>query len=158
MNLQNRRTPAQRWVVAVLMIQMFLVFLSNPANADVTSEPISGVTVEDAVASPASKGGKSIVRFRIINSSVDNISLQGLRSSAANSAALVLRDSHNLQRDVKMLSIQREEELDLSTSHISGELRDLRTDLIEGDYVDIELVFQSGAIAVEAHIHESQVN
>ena len=155
MSFRLVRTFGVRWPASPFILTMSLFLLSSPTGADVTSEPLPGVTVENVVATPAQKGGTSIIRFRIVNAGVDDISLQGLRSDSARSAALVLRNSLGVRRDVEMLSIQREEELDFSTSHISGELRDLQTDMVEGDYQDIELVFGRGSISVEAHIHRS---
>jgi len=125
------------------------------AEADVTSEPLPGVIVEDVVASPALKGGTSTVRFRILNLGVDDISLRGILSEAARSSALVLQEPLGFRKDIEMFSIRREEELDLSTSHLSVELCDLRTDLVEGGYLNVQLIFTSGAISVEAHIHRS---
>ena len=59
---------------------LLLGFMPIAALADVTAEPLSGVTIEDASATTAGQGETSQVRFRISNSGVDDIALIGISS------------------------------------------------------------------------------
>lgn len=121
--------------------------------ADVTSEPLSGVTIEDAFATIAGQDETSQVRFRISNSGVDDIALIGISSDVSESGAFVIDDPLSGDRDIEMLTVLREEELDLTTSHIRGELRGATKPFVEGEFVAFNLVFRSGTVSAEAHIH-----
>lgn len=126
---------------------------ASEAAADVTSEPLSGVTVEEATAEPAKAGEVSKLRFRLVNSGVSNLTLTGIHSPLSEAGALVLRGPLTGPRDVTTLTILQEEELDLMTSHIWGELRGLKRELATGSFVEFELVFRSGSVSAEAHVH-----
>lgn len=125
------------------------------AAADQTFEPMSGVTIENAVASPAAKGNNSAIRFRIVNTGVDDLALIGIRSPQARSGALAMADPVIGSLEISTLTIEaeEEEEADLSTSHLRAEIRGLRRSLESGDYVRFELVFRNGALPGEAHVH-----
>jgi len=132
---------------------LLLGFMPIAALADVTAEPLSGVTIEDASATTAGQGETSQVRFRISNSGVDDIALIGISSDVSESGAIVIDDPLSGDRDIEMLTVLREEELDLTTSHIRGELRNVTEPFVEGEFVAFNLVFRSGTVSAEAHIH-----
>ena len=124
------------------------------SRADVTSEPLSGVTIEDATATPAGLGETSRVRFRLSNSGVDDIVLIGISSDLSNTGALMMNDPLIGDREINLLTVLREEELDLTTSHIRGELRTLSKPLVVGDFVAFDLIFRSGTVSAEADVHD----
>lgn len=139
--------------MAIIGMSLFPAF----ACADSSFETADGVEIESAHATPAPKGGTMIVRFRVVNLSVNNIALVGVRSSIAGVGAMVMRDPLMGTRDVTTLTIEREEELGFNTSKIWTELRDTKEGFVEGDYIPFELLFRHGTVATEAHVHKSAV-
>lgn len=123
------------------------------ASADQTKEILDGVAVEDAVATAAPSGGVSEVRFRLDNASGRTLRLRGVKSKLAGSAALVMRMPETGPTDVESLTVLDQETLDLRSSHIWIELRDLTLPLDANDVVGFELVFDKGVVHAVAHVH-----
>ena len=126
---------------------------SGPVAADETIEVLSGVLVEDAVATPAPAGGTTIVRFRIDNASSQDLAMTGIHSKRAQSGALVMRQPLVGPTDVTTLSILENEVLDLRSSHIWAELRGLDNALNDGDLLEFGAVFRTFTVLVIADVH-----
>jgi len=127
--------------------------LSPPVYADVTTEPIDGVSVENAHATVARRGGGSRVHFQIDNASGRDLTLVGVSSNIAGSGSLVSRRPVVGVQDITPLFVASEETLDLASSHLWAELRDLNVDLNVGDIIEFELQFRSGIAKAAAHVH-----
>lgn len=127
------------------------------ARADETAEPISGLLIEDAVVTPAPVGRTAMLGFRIDNFSGRSVTLIGARSPRAGSGVLMI-GSHGGKAEVATaVSIRQDESLDLRSSHIWIELRDIRQAIEPGDMVPFELIFATGTVAVQAHAHAGAV-
>jgi len=123
------------------------------SRADESSEPITGLYIEDAVATPADAGETAIIGFRIDNFSGRNVSLMGVSSQTADSASVVMRGGRVGTHVTTAVSVMQDETLDLRTSHMWVELRGLKTKIREGDLVPFELVFARGRVSAQAHAH-----
>lgn len=136
-----------------------LLFLSAsfvaPTMADETVETFFGALVEDAVATPAPAGGTTILRFRIDNTSGGPLTLTGVHWTKAKSGSLVMKQPVLGPTDISSLSILENEVLDLRSSHIWAELRDLDQPLKEGDVIEFGAVFRSFTVLIPAHVHSS---
>jgi copper(I)-binding protein len=122
-------------------------------RADESSEPFSGVYVEDAVATPAAAGEVSFVGFRIDNFSGRNLQLMGVNSDAAETTLVLVRRGGTGGRIANTVLVMQDETLDLRTSHMWVELRGLKSEVREGDLVPLELIFARGRVPAQAHAH-----
>ena len=96
--------------------------LSLPTLADESFEPISGVTVLSATATPAAVGESTRLQFRLENFSSSDMTLIGVKSEKAGAGAIVVSDGQGGRSDAPQLLIKEEETLDFETSHIWLEL------------------------------------
>ena len=124
-----------------------------PAHADGSADSVPGLSVEDAIVTPVAKGGTARVRLRIENYSGRSVALSGAHSSKSQSAAIVMRVRGSVVRLKKPVFIIPNEELDLRSSHLWIELRNVRGKIALGDAVPLELQFNTGVVRVEAHAH-----
>jgi len=124
-----------------------------PVFADEVSEPLDGVTIEDAIVWPAMKGETTRLEFRIDNAGPISLALIGISAPTGGEAELMLRGIDGLARDAPQLSILAGEELDLRSSHIWVALRDLIEPLVEGDTLAFDLIFREGRAPAFAHVH-----
>lgn len=135
------------------MASLALLMSTAPVLADEVSEPLDGVTVEDAIVWPAMKGETTRLEFRIDNAGPMSRALIGVSAPAAGEAVLMLRGIDGLARDAPQLSILAGEELDLRSSHTWVALRDLIEPLDEGDTLAFDLIFREGRAPAFAHVH-----
>lgn len=142
---------SSRFLIALLV---FILTQDSRLNANETSEPIWGVSVEDVVATPADTGGTSKLHFRVDNFSGRTIAIIGVRSSLSASGALVMQNP-DLERseDIPVLIVLDQEILNLRSSYIWAELRELKEPIRLGDYISFDLVLRDTEVPVEAHVH-----
>ena len=130
----------------------FVLFAAPAVTADETGEPISGLIIEDAVVSVAPKGGTATLGFRIENLSSGSVSLIGVRSMRAGKVVMRV-GTGDVTEELTALAIHQDETLDLRSSHIRIELRNLVRPIKTGEMVRSELVFNTGTAIAEAHAH-----
>ncbi len=136
-------------MVAIIVIGA----LNLPTLADESFEPISGVDVLNATATPAAIGETSRLRFRLENFSSSDLTLIGVRSKTASSGAIAIADGSGGSADTETLMIKQEETIDLETSHIWLELRGAKSRLSAGDTIPFELLFRNGIVPGIADVH-----
>lgn len=130
----------------------YLAFaLQKPLDAQ--SQPINGLTVMNALVTPAAAGAAARLQFRLENHSRIDLTLVGVRSTKTASGAIMAVDGDGSVRKAPELLIKADETLDCKTSRIWLELRDIKEALKDGDTIPFELVFQSGAFLGRAHVH-----
>ena len=127
--------------------------LSLPTFADESFEPVSGVTVLNATATPAAVGETSQLRFSLENFSSSDLTLTRVRSKMAGSGAIFVSDGKGGGSVAPQLLIKQEETLDFETSHIWLELRNLKEAATTGGVMPFELVFRTGVLPGRAHVH-----
>lgn len=149
------RSPNARrtFVIGAAVTLMIYALGQGLSRADESSEPITGLYIEDAVATPANAGETAIIGFRIDNFSARNVSLMGVSSQIADSASIMMRGGGVGTHIATAASVMQDETLDLRTSHMWVELRGLKTEIREGDLVPFELVFAHGRVGAQAHAH-----
>lgn len=123
------------------------------ANADESSEPISGLLVEEATVTPASIGSTAVGRFRLENLSGRTLMLKGAKARWAKTARIVIRGASGRVERISALTIKENEILDLRSSHLWVEFIDVKRPLQTGETIDFELVFAAGVVPVSAHVH-----
>lgn len=134
-----------------------VVLAATIARADGGSEPISGLQIEGAVVTPAPKGGTAIAGFRIENLSSRSVTLIGARSVRSDAATIVIRSSGGSTEEATAVAIRPNEVLNLRSSHLWVEFRDLKEAIVPGEMLSFELIFASGTFSVEAHAHEGAI-
>ena len=143
-----------KFIPIAVVFALLLKVAVTPSTADESFEPLSGVTVYDAVVDSAPTGATSRLQMKIENLSSEDITLIGVRSSIAASGALVVVGGPEPDAETSLvLLIRQEETLDLQSSHIRLELRGLKSPLTKGDSAPFELVFRRGVALGMAHVH-----
>lgn len=139
--------------VRACALLVLAVALSGPVSADIESEVLNGVVVDQAWASPAAAGSKTRLSFRIDNRSGRNLILDDVSSGSAEAAQFFMSENSLSETPVDELFIPDQEVLNLDSSHLSVELIGLRRELRPGQTFDFELVFRTGRAPARAHIH-----
>lgn len=143
-----------KFIPIAVVFALLLKVAVNPSAADEAFEPLSSVTVYDAVVDSAPTGATSRLQMKIENLSSEDVTLIGVRSPMAESGALVVVGGPEPDAGTSLvLLIRQEETLDLQSSHIRLELRGLKSPLTEGDSAPFELVFRHGFALGTAHVH-----
>ncbi len=140
-------------LLSALVVIIAIGALSPPTSADESFEPISGVSVLNATATPADVGETTRLQFRLENFSSSDMTLIGVKSEKAGSGAIIVSDGEGGRSETPQLLIKEEETLDFETSHIWLELRNLKEPATTGGVMPFELVFRSGALPGRAHVH-----
>lgn len=149
-----RSKQLKRFLVFGVAVSLMIGLLDwRASRADESSEPITGLYIEDAVATPADAGETAIIGFRIDNFSHRNVSLIGVSSQNADLVMIILRGGGVGPDVATAVAVMQEETLDLRTSHMWVELRGLKSEIREGDFVPFDLVFARGRVSVRAHAH-----
>ena len=80
---------AVRWIAIWTLVGLMMVIM-HPARADEPVE-LGDITIEAATATPDAKGGRSKVRFQIINNSRTDLHLIAISTPVADKAELIAR-------------------------------------------------------------------
>lgn len=140
-----------RWLAHAALYAM--IFWSAPVLADGSADAVPGLSVEDAIVTPSARGGTARVRLRIENFSGRSVALTGARSLRSRSAVIVRRVRGSVTPLKEPIFIVQNEELDLRSSHLWIELRNVKRKIGMGDDVPLELIFDTGVVRVDAHAH-----
>ena len=150
---RSRSSTRRHWCHSLLAWLPAALMFAHPLEADELFEPLPGVVVDQAVATPAEVGETSRLRFRIDNASGRDIALVGVRSRAATSGTMVIMPPDSQPREGAIFLLHEEEVLDLGSSHAWAELRGMRRSLPNGGTLEFELIFRTGAVPGYAHVH-----
>lgn len=123
-------------------------------RGDASTQVLSGVVVEEAWAFPAQRGGELRLKFRIENASGRALVLEGVSSPLAESGLLLMVEKGFYDRPMEQLFVADQEVLELDTSHFTAVLTGLSRTLAAGEVIDFELVFRSGVVPAQAHVHD----
>ncbi len=140
---------ASAGIVGLVMALNFL-----PAIADEPPLELGGdLRVELVSATPGPIGGKSDLRFRIVNDSQAKVVLLGIETPVAERANLVAGLGSGRTGVLQSFTIAPEDRFDLTTSHLRYEIFPLNRPLVSGEEFPVTLNFLSFSITVSAHVH-----
>lgn len=142
---------AVRWIAIWTLVGLMMVIM-HPAMADEPVE-LGDITIEAATATPDAKGGRSKVRFQIINNSRTDLHLIAISTPVADKAELVARVGTRKTSVLQSIGIPSEETLDLTTSHLYYEIYPLRQILRSGDEFSVTLHFAGWSKSTLIHVH-----
>jgi copper(I)-binding protein len=123
------------------------------ASADQIPYHHGHIVVENVGVTPGREGGRSILRFRIINEGYDHEHLLGVETPVAKNARIVGRTGDHTTATFESFGIDADGELDLVNAAMWVELGPLSRTLNPGDSVPLDLVFLRGRVHVKAHVH-----
>ena len=111
------------------------------------------VTIEAGTATPSPRGGKTIIRFTIVNDAPSRLRLSGITTPVASAARLVGRIGIDEVTVMDSIGVSSGERLDLTTSHLWYEAYPVVRDLAPGDTFKITLDFVDSKLTVPIHVH-----
>lgn len=154
-NLNNQRNKyfIFQSYPTILLLLLFSFMAFSLSMADETTEMKPDVTVIDAVASPAKKGEKTRIRFKVENLLNREIVLQSVHAEIANATNMRMKVSNDEFETIVGIPILPEETLNLISSHIRIEMVDLLKDLESGTKFEFVLDFGDFKIAAFADAH-----
>lgn len=126
---------------------------SGAARADVPGEGLWGVQVSDLSVAPTEAGGDARLRARLENFSGADLQLVGVKAAIAGQTALVVKTLNGGVEPAPGFSLLEEEALDFGTGHIEILLEDLGQAITDGEWVEVEFVFDKGMLSATAHVH-----
>ncbi len=139
--------------IRILALAMIFAVLATFAAADEASETSDGLHIEEAVVTRAQVGESARLRFKISNYGTRKVRLNSVRSDVAQDARLIMTLPGGLSKAVSGLPILQEETLNLATSHVQVELKELKQALLAGSTFEFEAVFQDFTLRAFAHVH-----
>lgn len=141
--------------IAAAAFAVLVTTVAAQASADEPRDLGGQVRVEGAVATPGVKGGRSQIRFRIVNESRSELHLVGISTPVAGFAELVARLGPRETTKLESIGVPADEVLDLTTSHLRYEIYPLRTELTAGDEFPITLNLVQWSVTVPVHVHDT---
>jgi copper(I)-binding protein len=140
--------------VTHLLICICFILVSMPAAiADDVRNDNSFVSVEAAHVLATKAGGTAQLQFKITNNGNESVNLTSVRSNLTQVSRITIFDPYQGRQVIDDLSVQRDETLDLASSHIRVELINLTKDIKPGSTIVFELVFRKFSATAEAHVH-----
>jgi copper(I)-binding protein len=151
-------TPARTARVLVFLVGITIFLLVSAASggralSDELTETVGGILVEDAVITPVKAGGTAHLQFKVTNFGSNSVNLRAVRSNVARVGRMTMLQPDSKPEIVSSFLILSEETLNLSTSHVRVELRDVKQAIEKGSSVEFDLIFRKFKMSASAHAH-----
>jgi len=111
------------------------------------------VKVVDATATPAQPGGKTIIRFRIVNDGPARIHLAGIATPVARAPRLMARVDAVRAIDIGSIAIAPDEVLDATGAQLWYEAEPVEHELAAGETFPVTFEFGDGRVTVPVTVH-----
>lgn len=135
-----------------LLLLMVSMMLQTPAIADNTDAYFQPVEIHDAVVTISDQVTSGYLRFRIVNSSPGKLTIVGVTNTDKVQSKIMGRIDNNNYAELGSITLLREENLDLTTTHIFVRLSNFKVPLKAGEIVDLRLVLSTGELPFSAHV------
>lgn len=135
-----------------LLLLMVSMMLQTPAIADNTDAYFQPVEIHDAVVTISDRVTSGDLRFRIVNSSPGKLTIVGVTNTDKVQSKIMGRIDNNNYAELGSITLLREENLDLTTTHIFVRLSNFKVPLKAGEIVDLRLVLSTGELPFSAHV------
>lgn len=150
-----RRMLKTRKLLNLFVMALLIFGISiEQSIADRTTERTDDVLIEQASATRAKVGETAFLRFQVSNYTSDTIRLIGVRSPVTRQANLIIVMPDVGAQVVNSLSILEEETLNVASSHIRVELKNVTSRIEAGSDVEFELIFENFITTATAHVHK----
>jgi len=140
-------------VIVILASIALIFFLNSTASADEVTETYDGIIVEQAFVQTNLGIPNSQLRLKISNLTSGDLTLTSISTEWFEEAKILVRMPGKGLIEVDTLSILQEETLELDTSHLVIELRNLKRAIKKGDKIEFELFFANQTVPVLADVH-----
>lgn len=135
-----------------LLVTVFLA-LQAPAFADNTDAYFQPAEIHDAVVTISNQDTSGDLRFRIVNSSSGKLTILGVSNVDNVQSKIMGRIDANNYTELGSITLLREENLDLTTTHIFIRLSNFREPLKVGEIIELKLVLSNGELPFSAHVN-----
>lgn len=138
----------------VLILSLILfTSISTPSYSDEISEDLDGILIEEASLTLIPKTNRAQLHFTATNYGRTNVTLKNITSPAATEVSMFFLTPKRKKQLVTDLTILVEETLDLNSSHIIVELSGLKKQLVSGDKIEFDLIFNEFRTSAIADVH-----
>lgn len=136
-----------------LLLTLFLMYQA-PAFADNTDAYFQPAEIHDAVLTISNQGTSGDLRFRIVNSSPTKLTILGVTDADNAQSRIMGRIDDKNYAELGSITLLREEDLDLTTTHIFVRLSNFNEPLEVGEIIDLRLVLSNGELPFSAHVNQ----
>ena len=138
--------------IIFLLLMLFLVHQA-PAFADNTDAYFQRAEIHDAIVTISDQDTSGDLRFRIVNSSPGKLTILGVSNADNVQSKIMGRIDANNYTELGSITLLREENLDLTTTHIFVRLSNFREPLEIGEIIELKLVFSNGELPFSAQVN-----
>lgn len=142
-----------QYLAILLFIGLSSLVNTKQSFADQPIDLGSAVTIEEGTATPSLRGGKTRIRFVIVNDGPSRLRLIGMTSPVAETVRLLGRTGTDEVTGMDSIGVSSGERLELTTSHLWYEAYPVARDLVPGDTFNITLDFVDAKLTVPVHVH-----
>ena len=138
--------------IILLLLMLFLVHQA-PAFADNTDAYFQPAEIHDAVVTISNQDTSGDLRFRIVNSSPGKLTILGVSNTDNVQSKIMGRIDAKNHTQLGSITLLREENIDLTTTHIFVRLSNFREPLKVGEIIELKLVLSNGELPFSAHVN-----
>jgi hypothetical protein len=124
-----------------------------PAFADNTDAYFQPAEIHDAVLTISNQGTSGDLRFRIVNNSPGKLTILGVTNTDNAQSRIMGRVDDKNYAELGSITLLREEDLDLTTTHVFVRLSNFKEPLEVGKIIDLSLVLSNGELPFSAHVN-----
>ena len=135
-----------------LLLSLFLMYQA-PAFADNTDAYFQPAEIHDAVLTISNQGTSGDLRFRIVNNSPGKLTILGVTNTDNAQSRIMGRVDDKNYAELGSITLLREEDLDLTTTHVFVRLSNFKEPLEVGKIIDLSLVLSNGELPFSAHVN-----
>lgn len=139
--------------LVLLFVGFVLLINAKQSFADQPIDLGGAVTIEAGTATPSPRGGKTLIRFIIVNDGPSRLRLTGITSPIAPTTLLLGRTGADEVTAMDSIGVSSGERLALTTSHLWYEAYPVTRDLMPGDTFNITLDFVDAKLTIPVHVH-----
>ncbi|MGE0748635.1 MAG: hypothetical protein AB7K86_25460 [Rhodospirillales bacterium] len=139
----------------IIAAALVLGAAAAPAQTSVLYDLNNIVKVVDATATPAHAGGKTIIRFRVVNDGPARIHLHGIATPVAAAPRLMARVDANRAVDIGSIVIAPDEVLDGTGAQLWFEAEPVERELAAGQSFPATFEFGDARVTVPVMVDAS---
>jgi len=136
-----------------LLLLSLSMLLQTPAIADNTDAYFQPAEIHDAVLTISNQGTSGDLRFRIVNNSPGKLTILGVTNTDNAQSRIMGRVDDKNYAELGSITLLREEDLDLTTTHVFVRLSNFKEPLEVGKIIDLSLVLSNGELPFSAHVN-----
>ncbi|MDF2366057.1 hypothetical protein [Sneathiella sp.] len=140
-------------ILITLLLLTLSMMLQTTAFADNTDAYFQPVEIHDAIVTISNQDTSGDLRFRIVNDSPGKLTIVGVTNTDNVQSKIMGRIDANNYTELGSITLLREENLDLTTTHIFIRLSNFREPLEIGQIIELKLVLSNGELPFSAHVN-----